>query len=143
MRFAEAKGRKVVSTTTADTVGKVHGFVVDPKSRAVLALELKKTSSGDTLRWSNITGFGHDAVTVSGADQITEADEDVAALQGKNHLIVGKRVLTTSGDELGKVIEVEFDHESGAVTSLILPEADVAGDRLVGAGSYAVVVKAE
>ncbi|MGI9004302.1 MAG: PRC-barrel domain-containing protein [Pseudonocardia sp.] len=143
MRFSEAKGRKVVSTSTADAVGKVDEFVVDPKAQAVLALVLAKTDSGHTLRWVDIAAFGTDAVTVTGADKITEADEDVAALTGKDHRLLGKRVLSTAGDELGKVSDVEFDGESGAVTSLVLDEGEVAGTRLVGVGSYAVVVMAE
>lgn len=141
--FSEAKGRQVVSTSTADTVGKVHELVVDPATRTVLALELKKTASGDTLRYTDITAFGEDAVTVAGADAITEAGEDVAALLGKDHHLLGKRVLSSAGDELGKVTDIEFSAESGRVTALHLDGSQVAGQRLLGVGSYAVVVTAE
>ena len=68
MLFSDAKGRKVVSTSTAETVGKVREFVVDPASRSVIAIHLKKAESGETLRWSDITGFGEDAVTFSHGD---------------------------------------------------------------------------
>ena len=64
MRFSEAKGRKVVSTATAETVGRVDGFVVDPRSRTVLALKVKKAASGDVLPWRQVESFGTDAVTV-------------------------------------------------------------------------------
>ena len=141
--FSEAKGRKVVSTSTADTVGKVHELVVDPATRTVVALELRKTASGDTLRYADITAFGDDAVTVTGADRITEAGEDVAALLGKDHHLVGKRVLSAAGDDLGKVSDVEFSAESGRVTALRLDGSEVAGQRLLGVGSYAVVVAEE
>jgi uncharacterized protein YrrD len=141
--FSEAKGRQVVSTSTADTVGKVHELVVDPATRSVLALELKKTASGDTLRYTDITAFGEDAVTVAGADAITEAGEDVAALLGKDHHLIGKRVLSSAGDDLGKVTDVEFAAESGRVTALHLESSEVSGQRLLGVGSYAVVVAAE
>jgi uncharacterized protein YrrD len=143
MRFSEARGRKVVSTSTADSVGTVHDFVVDPKAAAVLAMEVKKAEAGNTLRWSDITAFGSDAVTVTGPDKITEAGDDVAALLGKDHRVVGKRVLSTDGDELGEVADVEFDVDSGAITSLVLDEGGIAGARLVGVGPYAVVVRAE
>lgn len=143
MRFSDARGRKVVSTSTADTVGKIDELLVDPASRSVLALVLKKTDDGDTLRWSAITAFGEDAVTVGSAEAITAPDEQVAALTGKDHAVLGKRVLTTAGAELGKVDDVEFDHESGAIETLLLHGDDtVAGSRLVGVGSYAVVVRA-
>lgn len=143
MLFSDAKGRKVVSTSTAETVGKVNAFVVDPTSRSVLAIHLKKAESGDTLRWSDVTGFGEDAVTVSGADVITVATADVAALSDKAHQVLGKRVLDSRGDDLGEIKDVDFDHTDGSITAFVLDSGRVAGSRLVGIGSYAVVVKAE
>ena len=140
-RFSDAKGRKVVSTSTADTVGKVNDFVVDPSSRSVLAVLCKKTESGEVLRWSDITAFGDDAVTVSGPEQIGEADEQVSELLGKDHQVLGKRVLSTHGADVGKVTDVEFDHESGAIENLVLGNETIGGSRLLGVGSYAVVVR--
>lgn len=143
MRFSEAAGRKVVSTSTADTVGRIDEFVVDPRARAVVALKLKKTAAGDSLYWSDITAFGADAVTVTGADRIGPANADVVALTGKAHHLLGKRALSTTGDELGKVDDVEFEPDSGEITGLVLSGGRVEGIRLVGVGSYAVVVQAQ
>jgi sporulation protein YlmC with PRC-barrel domain len=142
-RFSEATGRQVVSTSTAVTLGKIDEFVIDPHARAVVAVTLKKTDEGDTLRWSDITAFGADAVTVAGAGRLTAAPPDLAHLSGKDHRIVGKRVLATTGDELGSVDDVEFDPDTGAITALVLAGGPVAGVRLIGVGSYAVVVSAE
>jgi len=144
MRFSEASGRKVVSTTTAETVGKVDRFVVDVSGPRVVALELKKTESGNTLRWSDVTAFGGDAVTVESAEKITDGGEDIAPLLGKGNQVLGKRVLTTNGDEIGEVSDVDFEAGSGTVISLLLDHgAEIAGTRLVGVGSYAVVVRAQ
>ncbi len=143
MRFSEAKGHKVVSTSTASTVGKVKGFVVDPATGSVHALRLRKTEDGTVLRWSAMTAFGVDAVTVPDAAVIVEDDESVTALTGKDHDVLGKRVLTSAGDELGEVRDVDFDLETGAITALVLKGADdVEGSRLIGVGGYAVVVRA-
>lgn len=142
MRFSEAAGRQVVSTATAETVGKVDGFVVDPRSQAVVALSVKKTDGGDTVVWTDIVGFGADAVTVSQADKISDASPEVDALTGKDHELLGKRILSAFGDELGKVSDVEFDPASGRLTTLFGTDDDIAGDRLIGVGSYAVVVEA-
>ncbi len=38
MRFTEAMGRKVVSLATAETVGTLGEFVVDPGSHTVVAV---------------------------------------------------------------------------------------------------------
>jgi sporulation protein YlmC with PRC-barrel domain len=142
MRFSEASGRKVVSTSSAETVGKIDGFVIDPQRRAVVAVECRKTAGGDVLAWPDIVGFGADAVTVADAGAITEAGPELQALRGKDHRVLGKRVLSSAGDELGKVQDVEFDAGSGVVEALIVEGAQIAGERLIGVGSYAVVVSA-
>ena len=142
MRFTEAAGRKVVSTSTAETVGQIAEFVVDPQSRSVVAVTVKKTGGGDTVLWPRITAFGVDAVTVPGAEVIVDANDVVAALSAKDHRLLGKRILTTGGEDLGEVTDVEFDPDSGALATLIAASGDVSGERLVGVGSYAVVVHA-
>ena len=144
MRFSEAKGHKVVSTSTAATVGKVKGFVVDPATRSVHALRLRKTEDGKVLLWSAMTAFGADAVTVADAGAIVEDAESVTALTGKEHDVLGKRVLTSAGDQLGEVHDVDFDPETGTISALVLKDADdVEGARLIGIGGYAVVVRAQ
>lgn len=142
MRFSAAVGRKVVGADAADTVGQVAGFVVDPVGRRVLSVHVKSSESGTTLPWSSISTFGDDAVIVRGADAIGDPDEASEALTGKDHDVIGKRVLTSAGNELGTVGDVDFDPASGAITSLLLDSGDVPGTRLVGVGSYAVVVDA-
>jgi sporulation protein YlmC with PRC-barrel domain len=144
MLFSQAKGHKVVASSTAATVGKVSGFVVDPVTRSVVALQLKKADKGDFLRWADLAAFGADAVTVTDDSVIGDGGADVSALAGKAHRVLGKRVLTSGGDELGKVDDVDFDPETGTISALVLGKGgsgEVAGDRLVGIGSYAVVVR--
>ena len=144
MLFSHAKGHKVVASSTAATVGKVAGFVVDPVTRSVVAVQLKKAANGDFLRWADLVAFGADAVTVADDSAIGDGGPDVSALAGKAHRVLGKRVLTSGGDELGKVDDVDFDPETGTISALVLGKGgsgEVAGDRLVGIGSYAVVVR--
>jgi sporulation protein YlmC with PRC-barrel domain len=144
MLFSRAKGHKVVASSTAGTVGRVSGFVVDPVTRSVVALRLKKAERGDFLRWADLVAFGADAVTVTDDSVIGDGGPDVAALAGKAHRVLGKRVLTSGGDELGRVDDVDFDPGTGTVSALVLGKGgsgEVAGDRLLGIGSYAVVVR--
>ena len=141
MLFSDSRKRKIVATSTAQTVGRVHHFVVDPATRSVVAVGVKKAPSGNTLRWSDVVGFGADAVTVSGADRITDAPPEVTALTGKEHEILGKRALSTTGDDLGTVEDIDFDPTSGVITRMVMStQDDIEGGRLVGVGSYAVVV---
>ncbi len=147
MRFTDSRGRKVLDTSTAVTLGKVDGFVVDPTTRRVVAVEVKVKGDADVLPWESLTGFGPDAVTVPDDSALVAAEGRVAELRGKPHALLKKRVLTEDGDELGKVSDVEFDPASGEVTGLLVTadrtESTVDGARLLGAGSYAVVVRRE
>ncbi|MGA8846228.1 MAG: PRC-barrel domain-containing protein [Nocardioides sp.] len=147
MLYSDLKGRKLVDTSTADTAGKVDGFLLDPASRSVVALEFKKTDHGSTVAWSDLTAVGSDAVTVAGASVIVDAEGQLADLATKDGQVLKKRVLTEVGEDLGKVHDIDLDPQSGALLELIVGEKknrhSVAGSRLLGVGSYAVVVKAE
>ena len=141
MRFTEASGRKVVSTSSANTVGLVRNYLVDPVESKVVGLALSKTSGdGTILPWADITGFGADAVTVAGEHLVVAADEHFAALDGKHKTMLGKRVLSTGGLQLGSVQDVDFDPTDGHLISLLLEQGPIDGNRLRGVGSYAVVV---
>jgi|BarGraNGADG00212_1021973.scaffolds.fasta_scaffold102430_1 sporulation protein YlmC with PRC-barrel domain len=142
MLFSEASGRTVVSTSTAETVGQVAEFVIDPQSHSIVALTLKKTPKGDTVLWGAISAFGADAVTVPGAEVLLDANKAVVALSGKDQRLVGKRVLNTAGEDLGAVTDVEFDPATGVLTALTLASGAIGGDQLVGIGSYAAIVHA-
>lgn len=142
MLASDAKGMSVVSTATAETVGKVHEVVVDPTVRRVVALRLRKTpGDADLLAWADIKAFGADAVTVPQASVLQSPASQLAVLGDKHHAVLGKRVLTESGDALGEVEDVEFDPADGSVISLRTPGVKVAGSRLVSIGSYAAVVR--
>lgn len=143
MRESAVRGRKVVALDSASTVGVVDGFVVDPHDARVAALRLRKTRTQATvLPWTAIHGFGDDAITVTDADRIVQPGPDLAALMGKAGAVLGKRVLSSAGAELGAVRDVDIDTATGSVVSLILGDRTVAGDRMLGAGSFAVMVRA-
>ena len=144
MRFREAYGRKVVSTDDAEAIGRVEAFVVDAGQRRIVGLRLAKVR-GDRpfLSWSDLQGFGADAVTVPSAGVLRlatgEAEERAAS---KGFQPIGKLVLSEMGTVLGKVEDVDFDEASGALVGFDLGAAgSVASDRLLGLGSYAMVVR--
>lgn len=144
MLFSQARKRNVVNTSTATRVARVDSFVVLPGPARVALLRLGKVSgAGTLLAWEDVQGFGPDAVTVATDAVIRPARDAVEQRAEDNDLeIIGKRVLTERGMELGPVTDVDFDPETGAVTSLITKAETIAGSRLIGLGSYAVVVSA-
>lgn len=141
--FSEAIGRPVISTESARTVGVIAGFVIGTTSKRIVALRLSKTDvEGATLYWDDLTAFGPDAVTVPSEAIILSAREPASELSVEEADVVGKRLLSDAGAELGMVDDVEFDPATGALQHLINAADRVAGDRLIGCGNYAVIVQA-
>jgi uncharacterized protein YrrD len=144
MLFSQARKRNVVNTATATRVARVDGFIVFPGPARVALLRLGKVSgAGTLLAWDDVQGFGPDAVTIATEAAIRPARDGLEQRAEDNDLeILGKRVLTERGMELGAITDVDFDPESGAVMALITKTEAIVGDRLIGVGGYAVVVAA-
>jgi len=143
MLFSEAVGQRVVSTTSAATVGHVSSLVIDAAAQRVVALSLKKTPvSGTLLPWSDVTAFGVDAVTVTSESQIIEEQGEYAELNSKAHVILKKRILNTAGLQVGTVRDVDFDPADGRILGILTDDQPIDGRALLGVGSYAVVVRA-
>lgn len=143
MLISALRDHPVMSLASASRVGRVAEVVIDPHRRRLVALRLRKTpGDGDTLHWDDVAAIGPDAVTVADEGRLVPPRDDAAALLGKDHAPTGKRLLTSAGDEVGHVDDVEIDPDSGAVVRLLTSQGDVAGERLLGCGSYAVVVRA-
>lgn len=142
MRFKESHNRKVVSLANAESIGKVARFVVDVPGRKVLALRLRKTDDKHRpyLLWESVSGFGDDAVTVPDATVLCAGDEALQAAADKHRELIGKLALSTGGDEMGVVSDVEFDPVTGLLEHIHCTGSTARGDALVGVGSYAAVI---
>jgi sporulation protein YlmC with PRC-barrel domain len=142
MLFSETTLRRVFATTTAATVGVVEDLIVDPRGPAIAALRIDGARNGDTLHWPDIIRVGPDAVTVAGTDVVREAEGRTAELWAGEYRILGKRLLDEAGDDLGRIMDVDFDRRTGSIRELITTGGRVVGDRLFGCGRYAAVVLA-
>jgi sporulation protein YlmC with PRC-barrel domain len=145
MRWSQARKRKLVDRSSAGTIGKVTGIIVDPGSRSISALIVDGTDAGTVISWGDAGGFGPDAVTVPSTDalRLPQGDRERLTVDGTLDPI-GKPVFDELGDHLGKLRDLTFDGQTGALEELLLgKDADpIAGGRLVGIGSHSVVVRA-
>ncbi len=144
MLFSQARKSDVVRTDTATKVARVDGFVVAAGPARVALLRLGKVmTEGSLVYWDDLQGFGPDAATIVDASVIRTPEDELERRAESGELeILGKRVLTERGDELGAVTDVDFDVETGAVTSLLTRSEAISGQRLIGHGRYAVIVSA-
>jgi sporulation protein YlmC with PRC-barrel domain len=141
--FRRAAGRKVISRTSARNVGAVDHLLVDAEQRRIAAVIVGRGNKAQLVDWAELSGFGPDAVMVSdeGALRPPFDDRERAAADGKLGL-VGKRVLTERGNELGTLDDVTFDPETGFVEMLLLGHREIPAGSLLGSGPYAVVLDA-
>jgi sporulation protein YlmC with PRC-barrel domain len=146
MRLSSTRKHPVVDTSNAATIGKISGVVIDPSEQRIAAVVIDGSDKGSLVSWDDAAGYGPDALTVSSPDAIRlpRDDREEAAADGSLD-VLGKVVYSDACDRLGKLRDLEFDPVSGAIEALVLDQDDDArltGDRLMGVGSYAVIVRA-
>ena len=66
-------------------------------------------------------------------------DRERDGVDGKLDLL-GKRALSERGNELGKIDDVSFDADTGALEDLVIGDRRVPAAALLGSGSYAAVL---
>ena len=143
MRLSEAMGRSVVARDTAETIGSLHGAVVDAAAPRILALQVGKGHKAQLADWPSVTGVGPDAVVLEGEASLRApaGEREQGVVKGDIPLL-GGRVLTDRGDELGTLDDVEFDESTGEVVALVSGPITAPGGQLRSIGSYAIVVGA-
>lgn len=141
--FTRVSGRNVVAADTAETIGSVKGFVLDRSGRNIEAIHIDGHGKrAMVLPWASVSSFGTDAVMASSGDAPATIDNNhqKSAVSG-DVTMIGTRVLTTGGVDIGVVEDVEFETESGTVTRVVTGQGPLEADRLRSLGSYALVVE--
>jgi sporulation protein YlmC with PRC-barrel domain len=139
--FRRSIGRKVVSRASAKELGVVDHLLVDAERRRVAAVIIGRAKKAQLVDWAEISGFGPDAVMIGdeGGLRPPGDEREQAAVEGTLDL-VGKRALTERGNELGKLDDVTFDADTGALQDLVIGDRRIPAGALLGAGSYAAVL---
>lgn len=126
MKLSELKGRSVVSVSQAHKLGEVDNVVVDLSSRSVLGLLVRTGGllhSRQAVLLRDVKAIGQDAVTVEDESQLNGQDK-FAELKDKPtaDAIVGAKVMTESGSQVGSVSDLSVDIPAGQITEYILDE---------------------
>jgi sporulation protein YlmC with PRC-barrel domain len=135
MLFSQVKGLPVVTLAEAVELGVVVSLAVDAPSGTVTHVRVhgKRPRRDTVLAWGALHAVGADAVLVRSA---------AAAEPPPGHEVLGRRILTETGDERGTVQDVAFDPATGRVLSVLTALDELQGDRLLGLGDHALVVRA-
>ena len=142
--FTALKGKPVIAHDSAEQIGSVQSVVVVPEEARVIALFIGgKKSGGEFVSWDDISALGDDAVMVTTSTARLADGELEQRVAGGIALDPGERVLDEVGDELGTVDDFELDAETGVLQSVRVDDVELAADRLLGIGSFAVVFRSE
>lgn len=100
--------------------GRVAGFTLS--GRGLLSGPMRKS-----LPWSGVHAVGHDAVMIVDEDVLESRREVVARSESRHGDVLGARVLTDEGTDLGDVVDVVIEVTTGA--------AHVVGYEIASAGA--------
>ena len=112
MNIGSIMGKELLNLSDGTMLGKVCGVVLTPDCKvAGLKVRERKLMSGtSTVAFENIKAFGA-TITLHGASPV---------MVPEIRTVLGKNVITADGTLLGRVEELAFDVESGAVEEIVI-----------------------
>ncbi len=110
MRASEITGRPVVTLDRGEDVAEVRDVVFSHDAGRLVGFTLNKRGwlAGrlkQVLPWSGVHALGPDAITVASRDALEAPDPEVFD-RGETEDVVGGRVITDGGQELGVVTDL-------------------------------------
>lgn len=148
-------GKKVLSRMDGQRIDSVRDIVISKDHTRVVALILDEGgifSSGMAVAMENVVSFGNDAVVITDSKAVIRVDHfpAVKEIMDDRDSLVGKKVFTESGNQMGQIDDVYFDESTGSITSLevvgkIVPTvkngaAQLIRDDIVSIGPDAVMI---
>ncbi len=113
-------GKPIVAYDTGEKVGRVRDLIFDQERNYLVALLVEESgfmSDARVLPMLGIQSIGMDAAIVSKADNIIPAKSDgkIAVILDRNNIMKGTHIMTVSGQDLGKMVDLYFDETTGAI----------------------------
>ena len=110
----------VVTRDDGRKIGQAEDFIIDRNGTRVLGILVDEKgvfSGARVVAWPGILGLGLDVVIIDSVTSVVKASEvpEIAEVLERDFVLVGNRVETTAGRELGKVENFYFNPATGAV----------------------------
>lgn len=112
--------KEIIATSTGEVVERVSDLVIDAAGQKVLALladEGGLFAEARIIPFESIQSIGKDAVMIPTPETIVAASEHEAVqkLLNSNQKIIGLKVVTKDGQDLGKIVDIYFSEQTGVV----------------------------
>lgn len=116
----DAGGLLVITRDSGKKVGKVEDLVLDRQGSRVLGILVDEAGwfkEAKVVPWPLFRVIGLDVVIIDNEESVKKASEvpEMSEVLEAGHVLLGARVATTDGRELGKIEEFYFDPETGTV----------------------------
>jgi uncharacterized protein YrrD len=116
----EIIGKPVVSYQSGRKIDTIKDLLFDQNSNQLLGFLIREGgwfSSPRILLLKDVLAIGADAVITTSADNVLSAKQvpEVARILEYNNVLKGTRILTTDGQNLGTMVDLYFDNETGVV----------------------------
>jgi uncharacterized protein YrrD len=113
-------GKPIVAYDTGEKIGRVRDLIFDQERNYLVAMLVREggfMNDARILPLVAIQSIGMDAAIVSRADLVIPAKSDpqVGAILDRNNIMNGTHIMTTSGQDLGKMVDLYFDETTGAI----------------------------
>jgi uncharacterized protein YrrD len=113
-------GKPIISYDTGEKFDKIQDLIFDQDSNQLLGFLVNESGwlrDAKVLLLSDIQSIGADAVIVISKDTVLKAREMqvIDDILKRNNILKGTRIMTTDGRDLGTLIDLYFDEQTGAV----------------------------
>ncbi|HIE51694.1 MAG TPA: hypothetical protein EYP85_08020 [Armatimonadetes bacterium] len=150
-RYRELIGLPILELRTGENIAKVQDVILNAQERRVLALVVERGGLFKTARailFERVEGIGDNAVTVETANVIVELPQhpDLERLYKRGIHLQGNRLVTKSGNRLGKIVDFGLETETGEIVLLYLTsgllkgQTSVNAQKIITVGKDAVIV---
>lgn len=120
MKAREILDLRVVDATSGTTMGSVTGILIDGEKKQVVAIEIGGgfLSHPGYLPFASIKSIKNDELTIQSPDALVEqAEFESPRLVGS---LVGHKVYTEDGKNLGSVEDYDIDIKAGGIASVTI-----------------------
>jgi uncharacterized protein YrrD len=116
----EILGRNIVAISTGERVESVRDVIFDHQGNQVLGLLVDEGGwfhAAKVVPFEKIRSFGEDVIMIGDPEDVTGTREDGRLSDALNSdvSLIGMTLLTTDGQNLGKIADVFFDESTGYV----------------------------
>ncbi|OQA04390.1 MAG: PRC-barrel domain protein [bacterium ADurb.Bin400] len=124
-RASELKNKPIITYDEGEVIYRVDDTVFDPKTHEIIAIVAESgtvLADAKVIPFARIKAIGPDAVTVKDKDAIIEVAKDskIGQLMSKENVVMGKKIMTEDGKDLGEIDDILFRENDGKVDGFVV-----------------------